>query len=77
MELKPCPFCGGEAHVMFEVRDDDDSTIGAVYAMCMRCKAKSDEEWTEPTTCGEYLFSDVMEVSEKAAAKWNRRVDDD
>lgn len=74
--LRPCPFCGGDATTMFEARDDEDSTVGVVYVQCRWCKAKSDEEWTEPCITGEYLFSDILSVSAKAAKKWNRRVDD-
>lgn len=35
-ELKPCPFCGGEAE--FEIYEDDISLFNVV---CKRCRAES------------------------------------
>ena len=47
-ELKPCPFCGGEADVVFpEFEDNNHGTV-----MCMTCFATSPdkENWKEAVT---------------------------
>ena len=76
LKLKACPFCGCDATMLFEIRDDDDSTIGVAYVECRRCKARTDEEWTEPCDNGSYLFTDVFDASLKAVERWNRRAND-
>ena len=35
IELKPCPFCGGEANFVHESRDYDD----VFYIECTECDA--------------------------------------
>ena len=37
-ELKPCPFCGGEARVIFEEEDLPDNSFHNVY--CTNCGAQ-------------------------------------
>ena len=63
-ELKPCPFCGGEAAVMYAVTDDGTKTISVV---CQKCSIgifrarTSENDWN------------AWEKPEKAIAAWNRR----
>lgn len=39
MELKPCPFCGGEPHIT--IRPSEDHTGVKCYIRCRRCDARS------------------------------------
>lgn len=59
-QLKPCPFCGGEAYIYsFPV---SVSTTG--YAYYVKCK----------TCYAEYNFP--QETKMEAVADWNRRAED-
>ena len=42
-ELKPCPFCGGEA----EVYEEEDESQEWVYVRCVDCWARTDGNDTE------------------------------
>lgn len=68
-ELKPCPFCGGEARAYI---DDNGEGFDFNYVTCMGCDVRFEEQ----TGCitGEIeRFSD--EDSMKAlVGKWNNRV---
>lgn len=63
-ELKPCPFCGGEAKVMYAQTDDGTKTISVVCQMCntgiFRARMRPDEwnAWYKP---------------EQAIKAWNKR----
>lgn len=70
-ELKPCPFCGGEAKfrdslIITPEIDENDAYVGAdisddrpYWIECINCHA----------TSGEY------DTEEKAIEAWNRRAD--
>ena len=61
IELKPCPFCGGEADVIchkFKAMDDSDT----YEVRCRRCYSR-----TQP----------FYPSQEWAAKSWNRRVRDE
>ena len=63
-ELKPCPFCGGEAKIMTHesyVPESWRSLVGVYGVVCTSCRA------------GGYQFWDT---EEQAIAAWNRRADD-
>ena len=63
IELKPCPFCGGEAELS-EGRFDGKNTS---YVMCKRCASQ-----------GEFFFVSPRYASaEKAIEAWNRRMRDE
>ena len=63
-ELKPCPFCGGEASIS---KDHDPDGNGAFYAVkCRKCRAKSPEIYAVET-CNIH-FAQVRDA-------WNRRAD--
>jgi len=67
MELKPCPFCGGEA-VIEEVRRDVGHDVIRWSAGC-----KADEGSVEGQPCVGYMS--VMTYARRidAANAWNRR----
>jgi len=61
-ELKPCPFCGGKAHIVSETLLDE---IGRFYSVkCSKCGAKSGEKFANDTC--PLFFEEVRE-------QWNRR----
>ena len=67
MELKPCPFCGGDAEIVErDVEPQQDSWYGKTLAIFAKCK-----------TCGACLFDDYFHdgfgTNDAAAAAWNRR----
>lgn len=63
-ELKPCPFCGGNASIS---KDHDPDGSGAFYAVkCHKCRAKSSEIYAVET-CNIH-FTQVRDA-------WNRRAD--
>lgn len=62
-ELKPCPFCGGEAKVDCAPRSY--GTV-VVYAFCKECGAQSEE------FCARY---DIC-AKDEAINAWNRRWND-
>ena len=60
LELKPCPFCGGEAEICVAHWDfeNDCPVNGSGYGVeCKDCLTSTDE----------------YETQEKAAQAWNRR----
>lgn len=61
-ELKPCPFCGGEAiGAAFERQYSDGTTADYLYGVsCRSCDME----------CGWY------ETEHEAQTAWNRRVND-
>lgn len=61
-ELKPCPFCGGEAEMATEHYYDDKKIS---YVVCKRCDARG----------GFFLVSPKYASEAKAIEAWNRRKD--
>jgi len=59
MELKPCPFCGGNAEAR-DYLDEDDNDF--YYVVCLNCGSRTNGY---PLDNG---------IPERAAAAWNRRV---
>ena len=59
MELKPCPFCGGNA-----ILDHDRAGFGASYIRCERCRLESVH----------FIKSFEIVSDEQAIKYWNRRV---
>lgn len=61
MELKPCPFCGGEATLFV-------APEGGVFVKCVRCGAK--------TKCrvDSDAFSKPTNAVKSVIEAWNRRV---
>lgn len=60
IELKPCPFCGGEAEISHGRFDGKDTS----YVVCKRCMAR-----------GEFFTISFKRSSDDMAIEaWNRRV---
>jgi Lar family restriction alleviation protein len=74
LELKPCPFCGGDAKVMFNINSKND--VWFTFIKCEVCNAQG-----KTFAVGEHTELDDEEVVEKkvgraakkAAEAWNRR----
>lgn len=62
-ELKPCPFCGGEAAYIKE-EDKEFGQVSSVY--CENCGARGEF----------FLVSDSYCSKDKAIEAWNRRESD-
>ena len=62
-ELKPCPFCGGDAH--FNEHTNKHSNAKYIVVRCELCESQ-----TKP-----FYFGDDGEdlAYKKAASTWNRR----
>lgn len=63
MEIKKCPFCGGEAELQHGAFIGGKTTS---YVMCLKCRAGS-----EPVVTVSSLCSD-----DEAIKKWNQRADE-
>ena len=66
-ELKPCPFCGGEAVIVAT------STCGGHIACVGECRMTTGKFWDEPMTSHESERTKWHEIATKA---WNRRAED-
>lgn len=59
-ELKPCPFCGGEADIVIDpdgIKEAETGRFWAYNVVCKQCCATTGLTWS----------------SERAAKAWNRR----
>ena len=61
MELKPCPFCGGNALLAH-----DHAGLGASYIRCEKCGLESVH----------FIKSFEVASDNQAIKDWNRRADD-
>ena len=69
-DLKPCPFCGGKAQIVFDEKD------GIWFIQCEKCYAKS-EGWSNGNASPESLYYAIEEAVGAAVYAWNRRVTDE
>lgn len=62
MEIKNCPFCGGQAVLKH------DTFVGktASYVMCVKCRAKTDPVVAKPHLCSD----------DEVIKRWNERTDE-
>ena len=65
-ELKPCPFCGGEAEIRTQDRPDGNTHYYVYIVRCKECRAR-----TEDFPIAYYVHHDV----EDAIEAWNRRAE--
>ena len=75
IELKPCPFCGGEAKLRVSHHGDFTGIhvemITCIDVCCKNCNAKSKMKYAN-------VHNISYETADKEAIEaWNRRVDDD
>ena len=80
MELKPCPFCGGEKLDYSEKRVYCDSSTNVYYhaaIYCRKCHAYGRRVLSEKAWCRDYTAQQALlnGLREKAIEAWNRRVD--
>lgn len=72
-DLKPCPFCGGEAD-MIEVRETEDHfTVKKIECYCTRCGAKAPGYYLN----GICEYGDKKTCVEAAKIAWNRRIQEE
>lgn len=64
MEIKPCPFCGGESKVYRR-----GSAILRWYAMCVTCSASSDEDYWSPEDAAD-AWNQRYEQKPSEADRW-------
>ena len=67
MELKPCPFCGGEAMLIA------NPSIGIVYIQCQSCTAMVGRK---RKIISSIIGKEFFENKQEAIEAWNRRADD-
>ncbi len=65
INLKNCPFCGGDAHLIHEVRSHEMLYPNGSSIECKDCGAKG--QWFPVDT--------AYSSDEKAIAAWNKRID--
>ena len=71
MELKECPFCGGEAYLEKSSRVYyKGKTAKAAYVRCTDCEARTGKVMISDYGC----TSHSKDAEEKAVEVWNRRV---
>jgi len=65
INLKPCPFCGGEATLVHISRMGYDGSV----VKCHGCNCQIEGKW--------FRVSTSYASDEKAIEAWNRRADDE
>lgn len=69
-DLKPCPFCGGEAVLML------DRESSGWYVLCKGCYSKTDTQIPSPRAPLGRDYDAVVIAIETAEIIWNRRAND-
>lgn len=67
--LKPCPFCGGDAHLRTYRVENEWSAYNAGFIVCMDCGSQTKEAPIDGAFGVELTYEDF-------AALWNRRAGD-
>ena len=68
VKLKPCPFCGGEAHIVTGVEESFMKKYPTVKVVCNKCDNRTAE--LMDTSFNAYVVKIVTD-------RWNRRVNND
>jgi len=71
-QLKPCPFCGGDAEVHFRLPP-------CAVVVCLRCGAHGGQAYVKPNAIGRKRLGGGVEhddARQRAIAAWNRRAGD-
>lgn len=71
-ELKPCPFCGGEA-VIKAVNRNYGLTI---WCQCLKCDART-KGYCLDTNNEDATIDNIENCKNRALEQWNRRVNDE
>ena len=75
VELKRCPFCGGEA---FIVNERDGEWYHEWYEVkCADCEAQIEDDRYFMCDREEPSEEEMRQIEKELAEKWNRRVDDE
>lgn len=76
VELKRCPFCGGEA---FIVKERDAEWYKEWYSVkCIECEAKIEGDCCFMCDRSDKPSEEEMrQIEKQLAEKWNRRADND
>lgn len=69
-DLKPCPFCGGEAGIIHDRTIDGNVSFGSTRIVCKNCKCQTQEYANDGYYGERYSDSDVASI-------WNRRANDE
>ena len=74
-ELKPCPFCGGEA----VIKDTKFWMSDAVYVHCAECGASVQKKLANHTFYkdGKEMFMTKEQAVQRVVNAWNRRANDE
>ena len=70
---KPCPFCGGEAHLAADYSSEQDKTMWNVWHECNGFEGESSGYGYSPHP---WFETPWYENKHKAVEAWNRRADD-
>lgn len=75
MNLKPCPFCGGEASTFYDVEEGYAARYARILINCKRCDAsiRRSKRFIESGKTNPGLS--FMEAEKDAAEAWNRRTE--
>ncbi len=75
-ELKPCPFCGGEAEICLGC---DNKIFGKYwFVRCKTCYSRSSDAYESRSELGpNQVYETIKEAWDKAIKAWNRRASDE
>lgn len=71
-ELKPCPFCGGEAII----KAANKSYGFTIWCQCSKCNART-EGYCPNTNKENDTMENIEKCKERAIEAWNRRANDE
>lgn len=78
-ELKPCPFCGGNAMFLTITNKSSQSSVGVMFKIkCMKCRI----EFPKSYECEMYMDQEGgirtgRDERAKATTDWNKRANDE